>query len=312
MLTAYDHSVRKRRITGTRIGGIVGAHKYLDRLMVWIQIQGLDARNDDEESVDSKRGTYLEPSIARWYADETGREVEAPLPAIVCANDDRFAATPDGLSWGKGKSDKRALEIKCPRFGDDWGEAGTDAIPDYYQCQVAWEMMVADVEALDVAAFFNGELHVYHMRRNRELEGYLVREADAFWLKYIETGMPPPAGAHSSAWLAQRFKSHAPRYLEATEEVDAIARRLAAARAAQKAAELERAECENQLKQLLGDHEGVRGEGYRCTWKMRRGRRFVDWHRYALELGGSEDDAKRLYMGANDDGRTFLFKEVAG
>lgn len=294
MLTDHDKTVRRRRITGTRIGAIVGLSHYRTPIDVWRELVHDDADDVDEESEDILRGRFLEPALLAWYAHRTGAKVE-PQCALIHPRDPRFAATPDGVAT---LPDGRRvnLEVKAPRRGDDWGDDGTDEIPAYHVCQVALEMACADLDTTHVISHVYGGLRIYEIDRNLDLESALLSRGRDFWDRYVVPRTPPPVDSTESykRYLESRFPaSIGATLLTASAEHDALARAYLDAKARLAEAEAAKDAAANKLREAIGDAGGISGDGWRCKWSAVQGRRSIDWRAYALALGGNDDEAKR-------------------
>ena len=153
-----------------------------------------------------QRGTFLEDGARRWYAHRTGAKVAQP-GTVVHPRDSLIIATPDGVPLLPG-GDVCGLEIKMPSSAHGWGEPGTDAIPDHYIPQVAWQLAAMSewTDIVDVFAVLEGKPRLYHVRRDVELEGLLVEEAHRFWRDYVVTGKPPEVEARDLEGVSRAFR----------------------------------------------------------------------------------------------------------
>lgn len=298
---------RRTGISGTDVSAILGINPWASPLDVW-----LDKRGQAEpraESMAMKLGNLLEPVVATLYADETGAELVDP-GFLRHPSRDWHIGTPDRITV-----DGTLIEIKTARSGNDWGEPGTDQIPRHYLTQVAWYLALTELQVAHVAVLVGAsDFRRYVVQRDLELEGVLVERCEAFWKgNVLEGQMPAVDGSESAArYIASRFPRNVEPLRPATEDEIALARRLAAARAATDAAEREQAEAENLLKAAIGDAEGLDlGALGKITWKASKGRESVDWKALAAEANiPSELIARHTKTG--EASRRFLptFKEA--
>lgn len=130
--TPQWHFLRKGKITGTVLKGIMGTSKarqdaiyemIAERLTV-----GVDGDTDPENPM--ARGTRLEPDAVTMFEFETGLKVER---TGFCESDENSAIcqSPDGLI-----GDDAALEIKCPGGKNYVKMWLTNKVPDDYFYQV--------------------------------------------------------------------------------------------------------------------------------------------------------------------------------
>jgi len=179
---------RKNYIGGTDLASIVGLSPYKTALDVYLDKTSDDIR--EESSPAMKWGSLLEDVIAKEYAEVTGYNLEIepnvlyhPKYKFLGANIDR---------WADNK--KHVLECKTAGFtrGKEWGEVGTDQIPESYLVQVAFYAAICDVPKVDIAVLIGGQdFRIYTYNRNRELEDKLIKIACNFWYNHIEKRIPP-------------------------------------------------------------------------------------------------------------------------
>lgn len=278
--TEAAKSTRPRKIGGTDIGAIVGVSSYRAPIDVYQRI--VEGRREPQTPV-MRRGLRLEPVIRDWYVEETGARL-APHPGIVqSARYDFATASPDDLL-----ADRDAgAEYKSASFrmAAQYGEAGTDEVPQHYAVQVAWYMAVLDRSEWDLAVLLGGdELRVYRMTRDLELESMLVEAAARFWRDHIVARRPPPPDATEryAEYLARRHSTSNGRMLELTPELAALVQDFAATKATRELVEKEEREKRNRLEAALGDFDGIYGA---CTHRLTEGRANVNYKAVCAEAG---------------------------
>lgn len=298
---------RRTGISGTDVSAILGINPWSSPLDVWLDKRG--QAEPREQSMAMKLGNLLEPVVATLYTDETGVELVDP-GFLRHQSRDWHIGTPDRIAV-----DGTLIEIKTARSGNDWGEPGTDQIPRHYLTQVAWYLALTDLQVAHVAVLVGAsDFRRYVVQRDLELEGVLVERCEAFWKDNIIAGqMPAVDGSEGAArYIASRFPRNVEPLRTATEDEVALARRLAAARAATAAAEREQAEAENLLKAAIGEAEGLDlGALGKITWKASKGRESVDWKALAAEANIPAEVIAR-HTKTGEASRRFLptFKEI--
>ena len=86
------------------------------------------------------------------------------------------------------------LECKTAGFtkGKEWGDSGTDQIPESYLVQVAYYSAICDVPKVDIAVLIGGQdFRIYTYNRNKDLENKIVKIGVNFWHNHIEKRIPP-------------------------------------------------------------------------------------------------------------------------
>ena len=179
---------RKNYLGGSDLGAIAGLNPYRTALDVY-----LDKTSDDircETSPAMRWGNLLEEAVAEAYSEDTGKMVWKWIQPIkhkeypfLAANIDRWVGDREYV-----------LECKTAGFtrGKQWGEEGTDQIPESYLVQVAYYAAICDVPKVDIAVLIGGQdFRIYTYERNKELEEKLIKIACNFWHNHIEKRIPP-------------------------------------------------------------------------------------------------------------------------
>jgi putative phage-type endonuclease len=183
---------RKNYLGGTDLAAICGLNPYRTALDVY-----LDKTSDDiseETNAAMRWGTLLEDVIAKEYAQVTGYDIEIepntiyhPEHKFLGANIDRWVDR-----WVNNGT--HILECKTAGFtkAKDWGDLGTDQVPENYLIQVAYYAAICNVPKVDIAVLIGGQdFRIYTYERNRELEEKLIKIACNFWHNHIEKRIPP-------------------------------------------------------------------------------------------------------------------------
>jgi len=183
---------RKKYLGGSDLGAIAGLNPYRTALDVY-----LDKTSDDiseETNAAMRWGNLLEDVVAKEYAQVTGYDIEIepntiyhPEYKFLAANIDRWVDR-----WVNNGT--HILECKTAGFtkAKEWGDLGTDQIPESYLVQVAYYAAICDVPKVDIAVLIGGQdFRIYTYERNKELEEKLIKIACNFWHNHIEKRIPP-------------------------------------------------------------------------------------------------------------------------
>jgi len=179
---------RKNYLGGTDLAAIAGLNPYRTALDVY-----LDKTSDDiseETNAAMRWGTLLEDVVAKAYSEDTGYDLEIEPNTIYHPEYKFLGANID--RWADNK--RRILECKTASFlkAKEWGDLGTDQIPESYLIQNATYSAVCNVPVVDTAVLIGGQdFRIYTYERNRELEHKLIKIACNFWHNHIEKRIPP-------------------------------------------------------------------------------------------------------------------------
>jgi len=135
------------------------------------------------------RGIALEQIVADRYAREMDEELFPADPLYVHPDRPWQLATPDRV-----RRDARFVELKtCVGFGDEWGPAGSDRVPDGYRVQVTHQMGVVGAESIDLAALdvIGWEIRIFRIAFDQQLFDWLTDVEAEFWHKHVMPRLPP-------------------------------------------------------------------------------------------------------------------------
>jgi putative phage-type endonuclease len=268
---------RRSVITATDIGAIAGVSKWRSALDVFNDKMGIGPEVEENEAM--RWGKALEPVVADRYAAEN----KVRLIDGVFVKRDWMGGTPDRIIIGEDGANRYGLEIKTGSLwtAKEWGDEGTDHVPDSYLLQCAWYMALTELSRWDVAVLLGGQdFRTYTVRRDMALEKRLIEIAAEFRERHILTGTPPEIDGSRAAseYIKQVFnKQKKDDLVAATPEQSDIAEKLIEAKAKLATIEEEISLCENKLKAAIGDASGMVGNGWKVSWKAGKDTEKVDW-----------------------------------
>lgn len=293
-----------RRIGGTDISRIIGASPYGGPIDAWRRIvEGYSPPENDA----MRRGLRLEPVVRQLYLDETGARLREH-PGVVLSPQHAFmAASVDDMAVRDGSEVVCEYKTAGIRAARDWGTQG-DEVPLAYLTQVAWYLAATDLHAADLAVLIGvDDFRVFRIIRDMELESMLVERAESFWVDYCLSGKPPPPDASDSymEWLQRRYPESRGLTVEATPEIDAIAKLLKAAREEQDEAEARVKEYRNNIIAFMGDADVITGPFGRISYKSTKSSAKTDWEALARELNPPVELVQK-HTAIKPGGRRFL------
>jgi len=222
----------------------------------------------------------MEPLLARRYQKATGIEVTIPNPEelpMVHQKYTWYLGSPDGLAKDGG------VDFKTTSRRQDYGEPGTDAVPDWVACQAHWYMGLTGAKWWDIAVLFFAPrrlFEIYRLNRNEDIISRLTQAGREFWENHVVPRIPPPIDSSQASRTLLNLTYPFPKKAEllpAPELAEKIFARLLAARKAIASAEEEKVLAENQLKQIIGDASGLEGRDWKITWKKARNQDKIDY-----------------------------------
>lgn len=186
---------RARGIGSSDAAAAIGLNPYFTAVELWQEKRGLAPAFLGNEA--TKWGKLLEPAVRQEYAEQTGRVVRLPADTLVHPEHEWVVCHPDGIT-----DDRRLYEGKTARFGDGWGEPGTDQIPEHYLVQVQHALMVTLLPVADVAVLIGGQdFRLYEVPADVQLQAAILDAEAEFW-QHVTEGTRPPLDYTSPGAIA--------------------------------------------------------------------------------------------------------------
>ncbi len=185
---------RKNYLGGSEIAIICGVSSFdktaLDVYLSKVNPDIVELTKDDPNYEAAYWGTKQEKIIAERYAEERNVIIQTqptlirhPKYPFIACNIDRWVGNREYI-----------LECKTAHFYKvkQWGEQGTDNIPESYLIQVAYYAAICNVPKVDIAVLIGGQnFRIYTYNRDKNLEDKLIKIAYNFWHNHIEKRVPP-------------------------------------------------------------------------------------------------------------------------
>lgn len=187
---------RKKGLGGSDAAAVIGIHPYLSAFELYLEKRGELAPKDLSDNEAVEFGIECEDVVARAYTRRTGRKVRRVNRTLKVKGREHIMAHLDRDVVGT----SRILECKtADRFTmHQWGEPGTDAVPEHYFMQATQYLGVTGADVCDLAVLVGGnEFRLYHIERDDKLINMLFDAEDGFW-KCVQEGIPPHVDGSAS------------------------------------------------------------------------------------------------------------------
>lgn len=252
---------RKRGITGTDAGAIVGLNPYVSAFQIY-----QDKVTDEMEEIDNesmRQGRDLEAYVAKRFEEQTGKKVKRANAIFYNPEHDWMLADFDRLVVGE----KAGLECKTVSAysADKWKNG---KIPLHYQLQVQHYLAVSGYECWYIAALILGRDFIVHkIERDEDMIQDLITIEERFWKQNVLSDNPPdPDGSiNYTEMLNKRFTGIADKSmylygvqeeLERREEIDNLLTHLTQ----------EKNEIDQKIKLRMQDAAYGEAGAYRVSW----------------------------------------------
>jgi len=189
-----------RVMSASKIAAVMGLSSFESRFSLYHRMTGLVG---DEDSDEKRRGHYLEPAIAAWFADKRPDLTISPTGTWVHQERAWQVATPDRLAVDQ-DGNVECVELKSWATVDGWGEPGTDEIPVGIRCQVIWQLDTLGLQRCHIAVilpFLEFQAYVVDYDAG---EAQFMRDAATDFLADIRNGVRPPIDGSDATYQVVR------------------------------------------------------------------------------------------------------------
>jgi putative phage-type endonuclease len=266
-ITDRQREQRRRHIGASDVPAILGRSPWRTPYEVWLDKTGRLAP-EESSSEAAELGNMIEPGLLAWGAATLGvaiRRNQRRVKGCMAANLDALAVD-------------RPLALEAKTSGiislntgrGEWGEPGTDQVPEHVALQCLAQMWVADLDCVAVPALIAGRGRLLYLIERTDLIAEAAAEIAArchdWWDRYVIGDHAPPATPPPAMDVLSRVRRQPGKSVPVPVELVA---RVAATRATAAAAAKEHEEAKAALLVALGDAEAGEVEGWRVSYAER-------------------------------------------
>jgi putative phage-type endonuclease len=262
MITAEQRQLRRRYIGSSDAPAIMGLDPYRSASDVYLEKTG--QVEDFEGNEHTERGNLLEPVLIEWAERKLGNVIyrDTMLQSkcgVLCCN---F----DGLV-GNGHPVEESVEAKSAVNADEWGDEGTDQIPERHIIQIHHGFAVLpSLKVCWVPVLLPGykslDFRLYKVDRNDELADAVADTCRQFMREHVAK-LIPPSDFRPSIEVLKRMRRLPSKVIPVSAD---LAAKYIQARDAVKDAEKAKLEAEKSLLAALADAEGGEWDGGSLTY----------------------------------------------
>ena len=188
---------RKVTIGASEAAAVCGLSRYAQPLEIYNRKKGVV--ESEPQTKAQRRGHVFEDATLTLYSDRVGGTLCKDIPMLIHPIWNFMSATPDAI-WHPDKkefpgytildSGSIPVDAKTTMHWSDFGEEGTDDIPQEYVMQAQQQMAVTSAPRCDLPVLKNMDVAIYSVVRNDELIGHIM-EAEKEMMERIQNSDPP-------------------------------------------------------------------------------------------------------------------------
>jgi putative phage-type endonuclease len=254
--------VRRTRINGSEIAAVLGLSPFESPFSLWHRKAG--TVGDVECTPVMYWGTRLESVIRDEW------NLRHPDLTVAKVGQWCHVARPWQGGGPDGLGDGRLWEGKTARYGDEWGEEGSDEIPVYYRAQTLWYLDVFGFDVCDVSVLIGGsDYREYRVRHNADEAAFMRARAQEF-LGSVATNTPPGLDGHEATY--QVLRQLHPDIDDASVDLPAeVAEPYLGALAGYEEAVAEKRRCSSLVIQAMGSAKTAYYNGHKIAGRQAKG-----------------------------------------
>ena len=185
MITEQQRIARRQFLGSSDSASVFGLDPFRSAMDTYLDKTGADPGFAGNAA--TERGNYLEPAIVEWAREQIGEDLIRNVLKTrgdLCANLDAYNVSRQFI-----------VEAKTTTNVDEWGDPGTDEIPDRVLIQTHHAMHVVGYALAYVPVlmpvFGRFEFRMYVVKRNDELAAEVARRGTEFMEHNVRLGIPP-------------------------------------------------------------------------------------------------------------------------
>ncbi|MFH1497510.1 MAG: YqaJ viral recombinase family protein [Verrucomicrobiota bacterium] len=201
-ITKAQFSQRSKRLGGSDVAAVIGVDPWRNAGDVWLE--KTEQVKPAEPTPAMLAGTHFETAILDWASETLGPLTRNQYRSRV---DLCLGTHADALT----RAGNEPVEAKTAGlFGplvDDWGDDGTDQVPEHVWAQAHAHMIVAPARVCHVPTFLGGRgFAMFRVDYDEEFGNHLIEYLPFWWKEYVATRTPPPDVTPHLDVLKRRFR----------------------------------------------------------------------------------------------------------
>jgi len=186
-ITEKQKELRKQHLGSSDVAAILGVDPWRNAYDVWLEKTG--RVEDSKETEVMYAGTMFEDGILKYAEGQLGKLIRNQYRSAIGFP---IAANIDAIVKESGEPVEAKTAGLFGPVTEEWGDGGTDQIPDRVIIQVHVHMLCTDKDICHIPAFIGGKgFNMFMVKKDDEIMNIIMDQSIEFW-GYVENDCPPP------------------------------------------------------------------------------------------------------------------------
>lgn len=276
MITAEQQLQRAGRIGSSDAAAVLGLDPFRSAADVYLEKTGKVDPFEGNEA--TERGNLLEPVLVNYASRQIGKPVICNqmfehASGLLLANLDAYVVKPEEYA---DVVPTEIIEAKSTVTGEEWGEAGTDQVPERVLVQIAHQFACVPTARIAwvpmiTPGYRSFDWRLYRVERDDKLVKIVEQAGIDFMTNFVRPGIEP-SDFRPSLEVLKRVRREPNKVVPVADEL--VARKIATAAAKKLACEFDE-EAQASLLAAMGDAEGATYSGGTVTYLEVKRKGFV-------------------------------------
>lgn len=202
VITYVQREQRRKHLGSSDMAAVLGLDPWRNAYDVFLDKTG--QLTDAKESAAMYLGTKLESGVLEFAEEKLGKLIKNQYRS---AQGFPIGSNIDALVVEAGEPVEAKTSGILGPLADNWGDDGTDEVPDRVIVQAHCHMICTNKKVCHVPALLGGKgFKMFHVHWDQTIAGVIMDKSLDFWENFVEKGIEPPDVIPSIEVIKRRIR----------------------------------------------------------------------------------------------------------